>query len=161
MPSSSQCFDATFEVCKPYSSFVGGLVFGAGWWIFGDALCYRTAMLQLSLNPLWLLPGLVASIAIAIMNTVSKDDISSDTYGDEAATCRSRLILMFSYFMCMAAVCGGVAILLVEQSKVDHRDLWIGASTIIQVCLISAAGLVSWVFQTSEAEGSGGYSYMY
>ncbi len=83
---SSQCLDLAYDVFKPYSAFAGGIIFGSGWWIFGDALAYRLAVLHLPFNPLWLLPGLVATIACIVMNTVSRDDVSSGTYGDEAAT---------------------------------------------------------------------------
>lgn len=64
----------------------GGALFGAGWWVFGDALVYHSSMLGLPFSAIWLLPGLIATLAIIVMNTVSHEDVTGNGYGDESVT---------------------------------------------------------------------------
>lgn len=71
---------------RPYSAFAAGTIFGIAWWLFADAVVYSAAMLNMPFNALWLLPGVIATVSILLMNTVTPDDVTSNTYGDEAAT---------------------------------------------------------------------------
>ena len=61
---TSACLETSYDAFKPYSAFAGGLVFGSGWWIFGDALAYRLAITHLPFSLLFLLPGLVATVCV-------------------------------------------------------------------------------------------------
>ena len=61
---TSACLETSYDAFKPYSAFAGGLVFGSGWWIFGDALAYRLAITHLPFSLLFLLPGLVATVGV-------------------------------------------------------------------------------------------------
>jgi hypothetical protein len=47
----------------------------------------RIAMLHLPFSMLWLLPGIIATVSILMMNLVSPSDVQGDEYsGDEATT---------------------------------------------------------------------------
>eukprot|EP00195_Chlamydomonas_chlamydogama_P004764 CAMPEP_0202897068 /NCGR_PEP_ID=MMETSP1392-20130828/5925_1 /ASSEMBLY_ACC=CAM_ASM_000868 /TAXON_ID=225041 /ORGANISM="Chlamydomonas chlamydogama, Strain SAG 11-48b" /LENGTH=120 /DNA_ID=CAMNT_0049582621 /DNA_START=85 /DNA_END=444 /DNA_ORIENTATION=- len=116
-------WEDTYSFLKPYSAFLGGLVYGAGWWLLGDAVTYAMAILHSNFNILWLIPGLVATVAIIVMNTTSKEDVV-DSYGDDAAMCRSRVVLMLSYLLSLCAIVGSVALLLSEKQKEEQGDLW-------------------------------------
>uniref|UniRef100_A0A7R9VEK8 Transmembrane protein 50A n=1 Tax=Chlamydomonas euryale TaxID=1486919 RepID=A0A7R9VEK8_9CHLO len=160
-----ECWETTHEAMQPYSAFAGGAIFGAGWWIFGDALVYHAAVLGLPFSVAWLVPGVLATLAIVVMNSVSHEDVSGEGYGDDSTTCRSRVVLMLSYFLSMGAVAAAVALLVAEKHKsgdagpdATPADMWMGASSVISVCLICASGLVTWLFHSSD---NNGYSYMY
>lgn len=95
---------------RPYSAFAAGTIFGIAWWLFADAVVYSAAMLNMPFNALWLLPGVIATVSILLMNTVTPDDVTSDTYGDEAATVRPLQNLLHSFCdHCMATSHGSSA----------------------------------------------------
>ncbi len=58
----------------------------AGWWVWADAVTVSVAVAKEAFQPLTLAPGLVATLAILVMNCVPRSEVSSDNiYGDDAA----------------------------------------------------------------------------
>lgn len=72
------------QVIQPYGVLVAGALFGSGWWIWVDAIVYSAAALGVTVNPVYHIPGIVASLAVIIMGSIRRDDAYGDTsYGDE------------------------------------------------------------------------------
>lgn len=59
--------------------------FGAGWWCLIDALVYSKLVLNEGYPFTYNLPGIVATIALIMMNLVSRDDLANmgDSYSSE------------------------------------------------------------------------------
>ena len=59
--------------------------FGAGWWCLIDALVYSRVVLNENYPFTYNLPGIVATVALVMMNLVSRDDLANmaDTYSSE------------------------------------------------------------------------------
>lgn len=140
---------------KGVAVFTAGILFGAGWWIWGDAITVAVAS-GAPFPPLSLAPGLIATLAILVMNCVPRSEVSSDNvYGDDATLCRNRLTLFIAYTFSVAAVATAVGLLL--NLKAQQADLYLGAAGIVQACLVVAAGCVCWFFR----DGDGGMDYGY
>ncbi|MEW5308827.1 MAG: hypothetical protein WDW38_000757 [Sanguina aurantia] len=144
-------------ICQPHATMVAGLLFGVGWWVWADSVVYGTSVLNERFNPVTLLPGIVATFAIIIMNLIGRDDVSSETYNDDAALCRSRTFLFMTYLASLGAIGGSVAILLAAKQREEH--LWVGASGVIQCVSILGSGMLTWFFHSAE-QSNYGYSYM-
>ena len=82
MPIDWDSIHASF---KPYAAFVAGLLFGAAWWCWADAVTYSVAIAGSPFNALWLLPGCGATLAILVMNCVTRDELDHDLSFNEAA----------------------------------------------------------------------------
>ena len=59
--------------------------FGAGWWCLIDALVYSKVVLNESYPFSYNLPGIVATVALIMMNLVSRDDLANmaDAYSSD------------------------------------------------------------------------------
>lgn len=78
-------FKAWFQ---PYCTFVSGILFGVGWAVWADAVVVaKVQSLQLPAIMILLIPGLVATLAIVMMNCVDKGELEND-YNDEVTTVR-------------------------------------------------------------------------
>lgn len=60
-------------------------------WVWADALLYSIAVGGASFSPVTLVPGLVATAAVVLMNFVSREEVMAD-YLDEAATVRGEAV---------------------------------------------------------------------
>ena len=71
--------------------------FGAGWWCLIDALVYSRVVLNESYPFTYNLPGIIATVALIMMNLVSRDDLANmgDSYSsDEGSEVSNSLILL-------------------------------------------------------------------
>ena len=59
--------------------------FGAGWWCLIDALVYSKVVLNENYPFTYNLPGIVATVALIMMNLVSRDDLANmgDSYSSD------------------------------------------------------------------------------
>lgn len=123
-------------------SFAGAF-FGAGWWFFVDSVAVSSSHIPFSQY----LPGIIATLALIMINSVRRDELLSyDTY-DEGMYCRSRIWLLMAYALSLGAIAGSVLVMLHRGGEV---------SSILQVACILGAALVLF---TSRSEGEGGSSY--
>ncbi|GIL78709.1 hypothetical protein Vretimale_390 [Volvox reticuliferus] len=109
-----------------------------------------------SFSPLALIPGLVATAAVVLMNFVSREELQDD-YLDDAATMRAKLLLLLSYLVSLGALAGAVVLLV--QAHQGGKDMWVGASGVLQCCLVLASGLLCWFFHAG-GNSSLGYGYL-
>lgn len=124
-------------------SFSGAL-FGAGWWCWVDTVATSTSHIPFSQY----LPGIIATMALVMINSVRRDELLSYDPYDEGTFCRSRFWLLMAYGISLAAIGSSVLVMLHKGGDV---------APILQVAFILGAALVLF---TSRSEGeSGGTSY--
>ncbi|KAG2455063.1 hypothetical protein HYH02_000888 [Chlamydomonas schloesseri] len=151
-------WDGVYQTIQPHATFAAGVLFGVAWWVWADALLYSIAVGGASFSPLTLVPGLVATAAVVLMNFVSREEVMAD-YLDEAATMRAKLVLMVSYLVSLGAI-GAAVGLLVHDHTQGGKDLWVGASGVLQSCLVVASGLLCWFFHSASDSPGMGYGYI-
>lgn len=149
-------WDRVYDALKPYATFTAGAIFGLGWWVWADALLYSVAVGHHAFRVPTLIPGLVATAAAAMMNTVSRDDVDA-TYADDGTVMRSKLVLLLSYMTSLGAIGGAISLLVMAQQA--GGDLWVGASGILQCCLLLASGMLCYFFHDADSNSSG-YGYL-
>lgn len=84
-------WDYVYEKVQPNAIFIAGIIFGIAWAVWADAIVYSIAILHASFNAVYVLPGLVATVAVGLMNCVSREDLEY-AYNDDAAVMRSKLV---------------------------------------------------------------------
>ncbi|CAG9464612.1 unnamed protein product [Pedinophyceae sp. YPF-701] len=128
-----------------YGPMIAGGLFGAGWWFWVDAVCSVDSKIPF---PQWL-PGFAATIAIVMINMMSRDEYEYD----EGTECRAKSWLFISYIVSFGAVVSSVVVLIEGYAKnPDATSLWPGVAGIFQTVLILASGLV---FFTTRARSRG------
>ncbi|PNH00117.1 hypothetical protein TSOC_014074, partial [Tetrabaena socialis] len=85
LPEGLIDWEAIYARVQPHATFAAGILFGVAWWVWADALLYSIVIGHSSFSPLTLIPGLVATVAVGLMNCVSREDVGQDAM-DEAAT---------------------------------------------------------------------------
>lgn len=140
---SPQVVDWWREHGKRWGPSFAGALFGAGWWFWVDAVAVSTQHIPFSQY----LPGLIATLALIMINSVRRDELLSYDPYDEGTFCRSRFWLLMAYGISLSAICGSVLVMLHKGGDV---------SAILQVACILGAALVLF---TSRSEGEGGGSY--
>lgn len=82
-PSSlCTCEEESHSLCASSVNLL--LLMHAGWWIFADAVTVA-AVGGLKFQALTLIPGIVATLAILLMNCAPRSELSDSVYGDDAA----------------------------------------------------------------------------
>eukprot|EP00899_Mesostigma_viride_P004253 jgi/Mesvir1/13829/Mv15979-RA.1 len=139
-----------FSVYKEYGPGLAGAVFGAGWWFWVDA-CVLSAMAGTKVPFVHFLPGIVAVIAIIMINLVDKRDLNENSVYDEGAGCRSRTFLFLSYLISFGALGGATWVLVAGYASKAGVDTWPGVASIIQCILIITSGIIYWTSRQLEA----------
>ncbi|CAA3027125.1 transmembrane 50 homolog [Olea europaea subsp. europaea] len=120
-----------------------GAVFGAGWWFWVDAVVCSSVKVSF----LHYLPGIFASLAALMFNTVNKEDLDDSPYGE--SEWRVKLWLFIAYvvsFVCLAASVG----LLIQDALVESGpSAWTGVAGVFQCVFVLISGLMYW---TSHSE---------
>lgn len=141
---------------RNWCPLLAGALFGAGWWCWLDAIVYSSAVLHESSPFSYHLPGWVATLALVLMNLMSRDDLAEayDAYGgDDGAAARARCWLFLSYLIAFAAVAGSVTVLI--QCATAKVHVMVGVGALLQCGLILLGGLVLWAFRSEQSEGYG------
>ncbi|KAL6760463.1 hypothetical protein V8C86DRAFT_2552659 [Haematococcus lacustris] len=150
------------ERFKPAAMYTSGLLFGVGWWVWGDSIAVA-AVHGAAFDPLHLIPGLVATLAVLVMSCSPRSELNDSVYGDDASVCRTRLTLLVSYIFAVVAIVASVVLLLRVNAggdpALDPTQQWVGAAGIIQSCLVVGSGIVGWYFKAGGEDA--GYSYGY
>jgi len=144
---------------RSWAPVLAGALFGAGWWSWADAVVVTRTALDEKFPITYWLPGIVATIALVLLNLVPRDALadSSDYFSDEETETKIRCWLFFSYIVSFAAVAGGVAVLVTCVNK--HQHLAIGIGSLVQCGLILASALLFWAFRTQEDSFTGYSAY--
>ncbi|CAA3027126.1 transmembrane 50 homolog [Olea europaea subsp. europaea] len=107
-----------------------GAVFGAGWWFWVDAVVCSSVKVSF----LHYLPGIFASLAALMFNTVNKEDLDDSPYGE--SEWRVKLWLFIAYvvsFVCLAASVG----LLIQDALVESGpSAWTGVAGVFQCVFV-------------------------
>ncbi|KAL4854493.1 Transmembrane protein 50 [Chlorella vulgaris] len=119
---------------------IAGALFGAGWWCWVDAVATSSSHIPFSQY----LPGLIATFALVMINSVRRDELLSYDPYDEGTFCRSRFWLLVAYAVSLGAIGGSVLVMLHNGGAV---------ASILQVAFILGSALVLF---TSRSEGEGG-----
>lgn len=130
------------EKAKTYGPVLSGALFGAGWWFWVDAVCSS----DMKIPFVQYLPGIIATIALIMINAVRMEELQELDSFDDAAYCRSRIWLFFCYMVSFGAIVGSVVILL--QHYVGTTIVWPGVAGIFQVTLVLGSALLLWVSRT-------------
>lgn len=140
---------------RSISPFLSGALFGTAWAFWIDALVYSKTVLHESYPFTYNLPGIVATLALIMMNLVSRDDLSAmgDMYNsDEGSEGRAKLWLFISYCVAFGAVAGSIAVLVTCVQNGNNVEIGVGG--LVQSGLILVAALFLWGFRTGD-EGYG------
>jgi hypothetical protein len=99
------------------------------------------------------LPGLLATLALILINSVRLDEINQvDPWDDEGIYCRSRVWLLLAYMICGGSIVGAATIMIIGGGN------GVGLGAIVQVCCILGGALL---FFVSRSEGeTGSYSLL-
>ncbi|CAL8460582.1 g111 [Coccomyxa elongata] len=136
--------------------FLSGAMFGTAWAFWVDALVYTKTILHESYPFTYNLPGIVATLALIMMNMVSRDDLASmgDMYdSDEGSEGRAKIWLFLSYCVAFGAVAGSIAVLVTCVQNGQHVEVGVGG--LVQSGLILVAALLLWGFRTGDETGYG------
>lgn len=137
---------ASFQAWAPV---LAGAVFGAGWWCFIDALVVSKVVLHDSFPFTYWLPGVVATIALVLMNLVPRESLgSTQYYGDEDSDTQARCWLFISYLISFASVAGAGAVFI--SSIQHHAHVQMGVGCLLQAGFILASALLLWAFRTTD-----------
>lgn len=142
------------DKAKDYGPTFSGMLFGFGWWFWMDAvLVNHVSKVE------QFIPGIIATLAVLIMNLVTREDVSDYDPFDDDNIRRSRFWLFISYVLSFGAIVGAVWMLLqdyaLKQSEVE--SIWPGVAGVFQVSLVLSSGLV--FFLSRGSTDSGGFAF--
>ncbi|KAK8940910.1 hypothetical protein KSP39_PZI010000 [Platanthera zijinensis] len=144
---------------------MAGAVFGAGWWFWVDAVVCSAVKVSF----LHYLPGIFASLAALMFNSVRKEDISYDysPYGESEwrmelclvfASCffepiadnRLKLWLFVAYVVSFASLAAGVGLLVQDALTDKGPSVWTGVAGVLQCVCVLISGLIYWGCHSEE-----------
>ncbi|KAK8969301.1 hypothetical protein KSP40_PGU005321 [Platanthera guangdongensis] len=142
---------------------MAGAVFGAGWWFWVDAVVCSAVKVSF----LHYLPGIFASLAALMFNSVRKEDISYDysPYGESewrsvisftvmvqriADICRLKLWLFVAYVVSFASLAAGVGLLVQDALTDKGPSVWTGVAGVLQCVCVLISGLIYWGCHSEE-----------
>mmetsp|Transcript_31909 Transcript_31909/g.70919 ORF Transcript_31909/g.70919 Transcript_31909/m.70919 type:complete len:167 (+) Transcript_31909:95-595(+) len=146
------------DKARHWGPIVSGVLFGAGWWFWFDAVA--TAQHKVPFDHY--IPGIIATLALVMINLIRRDDLSDiDPFDDAASFCRTRFWLFVSYVVSFASIVSAVWVMIQHYSSnpdFTAAEKWPGAAGIFQVTFILGSGLLFFVARTpgeNEYEGYG------
>lgn len=125
------------------------------WWCWADAFVYQRSVEGESYPFKYNWPGIAASVALILINSLPKRDLDEAAEsGEEGADLRARLWLLASWLVAFAAVCGSIATLV--SCTQAERYVGVGVASVVQCGLILASALLFWAFRSDEGSA---YTY--
>mmetsp|Transcript_34595 Transcript_34595/g.61705 ORF Transcript_34595/g.61705 Transcript_34595/m.61705 type:complete len:172 (-) Transcript_34595:553-1068(-) len=145
------------EKAPLYGPGVAGALFGAGWWFFVDAIVYSSAVHGSKPPGILCLPGIIASLALVMINCIRRDQISGgyDSF-DEGSLCRSKFWLFLSYVVSFSSVVFAVWLLIAHNGE-GTEHAWSSIAGLFQVVFILGSGLVFFLTRTANEDSGGAY----
>jgi len=115
------------------ASICAGILFGIGWWLLGDAAGYATYTDDLSVQFVYVLPGLFCTVALILLNVFSWSDLQGGGL-EEGNTRRAKCLLFTSILFMFGCVVGALWILIsIYASKSSSsRSSWPGVAIVLQ-----------------------------
>lgn len=142
------------EKVKSYGPGISGALFGAGWWFWVDAVACNSNKVPF----VQYLPGIIATVALIMINCVRRDELAEFDPFDEGVYCRSRFWLFVSYIVSFGAIIGAVWVFLQGYAtKPGVTTVWPGVAGIFQVCFVLGSALALFVSRSPAEAGSGLY----
>lgn len=144
------------DKAKAYGPSMSGALFGAGWWFWVDAVACSSNKIPFTQY----LPGIVATLALIMINLVRREDLSDYDPFDDGGYCRSRFWLFISYMVSFGAVAGGVWVLLQDYAfnkNLGDASVWPGVAVMFQVTCILASSLLFFLSRTGSDSSYMGY----
>lgn len=139
------------ERIKSYGPGISGALFGAGWWFWVDAVACTNDKVPF----VQYIPGIIATLALVMINCVRRDELSDFDPFDEGVYCRSRFWLFISYVVSFGSIIGAVWVFLAGYATKPGVDtVWPGVAAIFQVCFILGSALALFVSRSPGGEGS-------
>ncbi|CAI9754341.1 unnamed protein product [Fraxinus pennsylvanica] len=120
-----------------------GAVFGAGWWFWVDAVVCSSVKVSF----LHYLPGIFASLAALMFNTVNKEDLDDSPYGE--SEWRVKLWLFIAYVVSFVSLAASVGLLIQDALVKSGPSAWTGVAGVFQCVFVLISGLMYW---TSHSE---------
>ncbi|KAH1255913.1 Transmembrane protein 50 [Glycine max] len=118
------------ELWAIFGPGVAGAVFGAGWWIWLDAVVCSTVTVPF----LHYLPGIFASLAALMFNCVRKEDIDYSPY-DEGEW-RLKLWLFIAYVVSFVSLAGSAGLLIQDSLDKSAPSVWTGVAGVLQCVFV-------------------------
>lgn len=141
---------------RAWGPLLAGVLFGAGWWCWADALVYEKAVAGTGYPFKYNWPGIVATLALILINLMPRNAVAQASESmEEGADFRARLWLFFSFLIACAAMAGSVAVLISTSQQQEHAS--VGVGSVLQCGLVLSAALLFWSFRSDEQEGVYGY----
>lgn len=172
---------------RDWGPIAAGALFGGGVWIWGDAVATSPQKVpfdrvsracapesarprrnstarakrltpQTPTTNKQFIPGLLALLALLMINTVRYDQLHEyDPFDDGGGVCRSRFWLFLSYLVSFAALTGSVWVLLQHYAFSPGAKAWTGVAGVLEVALVLASALVFFLSRTPvDGDGGGG-----
>lgn len=132
---------------KTWGPLVAGALFGAGWWFWADAV----ALADQKVPAAHYLPGIIATLALVMINFIRRDELTDVDPFDDASFCRARIWLFVSYVISFSSVVAAVWVMIQSYTlnpDLSSADKWPGAAGIFQVTFILGSGLTFFVSRT-------------
>mmetsp|Transcript_16776 Transcript_16776/g.50120 ORF Transcript_16776/g.50120 Transcript_16776/m.50120 type:complete len:164 (-) Transcript_16776:508-999(-) len=140
-------WDEITATAQQWAPLLSGAVFGAGWWCFVDGLVYSKVVLQETVPATFWLPGIVATIALVLMNLVPRESLTSEEYSyDEDTLTKARCWLFMSYLVAFGAV--GSAGAVFTKAVTNHVHVSMGVGCLLQSGFVLMSALLFWAFRT-------------
>mmetsp|Transcript_28844 Transcript_28844/g.52979 ORF Transcript_28844/g.52979 Transcript_28844/m.52979 type:complete len:166 (+) Transcript_28844:36-533(+) len=140
---------------KVYGPIISGALFGAGWWFWIDAVACSTVSVPFDRY----IPGLIATLALIMINCIRRDDLADYDPFDEASYCRSRTWLFISYIVSFSSIIAAIWVMIlhyVSNPALSSGDKWTGAAGVFQVTFILGSGLTFFASRTPSSDSSYG-----
>uniref|UniRef100_A0A7S3R718 Transmembrane protein 50A n=1 Tax=Dunaliella tertiolecta TaxID=3047 RepID=A0A7S3R718_DUNTE len=133
------------SLARNHGTLLAGALFSAGWWFWADACMLSPHKVPFDQY----IPGLMATLALLMINVIRKQDLDEGDPFDDAGVCRPRLWLFLSYLVSFGSVVGSVWVLVehYEQNPdiSSAADKWPGVAGILQCSFILGSGLLLFV----------------
>ncbi|KAJ1385019.1 hypothetical protein SESBI_42011 [Sesbania bispinosa] len=118
------------ELWAIFGPGVAGAVFGAGWWIWLDAVVCSSTTVPF----LHYLPGIFASLAALMFNCVRKEDIDYSPY-DEGEW-RLKLWLFIAYVVSFVSLAGSAGLLIQDSIDKSAPSVWTGVAGVLECVFV-------------------------
>lgn len=142
---------------RRWAPVAAGALFGAGWWCFIDAIVFSKAILNEKVPFVFWVPGVIATIAMVMINLVSREQLNSDdSSSDEDSDTKQRCWLFVSYLVAFGSVGGAGAVFVKAVTNHDHVGLGVGV--LLQAGFVLCSALLFWAFR-SPSDTTDYFSY--
>eukprot|EP01120_Amphizonella_sp_Union-15-10_P009054 TRINITY_DN3355_c0_g1_i2.p1 TRINITY_DN3355_c0_g1~~TRINITY_DN3355_c0_g1_i2.p1 ORF type:complete len:154 (-),score=17.94 TRINITY_DN3355_c0_g1_i2:76-537(-) len=127
------------NVRETIMSYLSGITFAVGWWLWIDAnALHAVEKDEVSITFWHWVPGIIATIALFMINAVSWTDLQGFGFGslDDDVQKRARLWLFFSFAIAFGCVTASIWIAIVHWFQIEGSNSWPGIAIILQTLLI-------------------------